>query len=38
MAESSGFDLIRHKGVEEQYFWLWYETSNEAGRARGAAG
>ena len=24
MAESSGFDLIRHQGVEEQYFWLWY--------------
>ncbi len=24
MAESSGFDLIRHEGVEEQYFWLWY--------------
>ncbi len=24
MAESGGFDLIRHQGVEEQYFWLWY--------------
>ncbi len=24
MAQRAGFELQRYKGVEEQYFWLWY--------------
>ena len=37
MAESGGFDLIRHQGVEEQYFWLWYlkPVASEAQADRG---
>ena len=40
MAESSGFDLIRHEGVEDQYFWLWYlkpgdpEAQADGGKSR----
>ena len=42
MAESSGFDLIRHQGVEEQYFWLWYwkpvDSVAQADRGKSATG
>ena len=41
MAESGGFDLIRHQGVEEQYFWLWYlkpvEPEAQADRGKSTA-